>query len=52
MNNVKIKSFDIDEDSYIFETLEQLIEMLKEDGYIVKLNIKKKGKVRGCTFKI
>lgn len=38
----KIKFFDIDKDSYAFETIDELVEMLKEDGYMVRLNIKKK----------
>lgn len=44
----KIKSFDIDKDSYVFETIDELVEMLKEDGYMVRLNIKKKNKIKGC----
>lgn len=46
MSDIKIRSFDIDENGYVFETIDQLVEMLKEDGYTIKLSIKKKGKIK------
>lgn len=38
-----MKYLNLNEETYMFETLEQLIEMLKEDGYIVDLKIRKCG---------
>lgn len=43
---MEIKSLNIDGDEYLFETLEQLIEMLKDNSYEVNLGIKKKGRIR------
>lgn len=40
---------DVDGETYMFETLEQLIEMLKEDKYIVDLKIKKIGENKTTT---
>lgn len=40
-DNTQLKSLDIDGDCYMFETLEQLVDMLKED-YNVSLSISKK----------
>jgi len=42
-----MKSINIDDICYMFETMEQLVEMLKGEGYEVSLDIKKKGKIRG-----
>jgi hypothetical protein len=44
-----MKSLNLDEESYMFETLEQLVEMLKEDEYIVDLKIKKAGERKITT---
>lgn len=44
-----MKFLDLEEGSYGFETLEQLIEMLKEDGYEVNLKIKKIGRLKTNT---
>lgn len=44
-----MKSLNLDEGSYMFENLEQLVEMLKEDGYIVDLKIKKVGEIKTTT---
>ncbi|MEW9093969.1 MAG: hypothetical protein AB2417_02705 [Clostridiaceae bacterium] len=43
---MEIKSLNINGNEYLFETLEQLIELLKDDEYEVSLNFKKKGKLR------
>lgn len=43
---IKYKSLELDDSEYIFETIEQLADMLKEDGYEVNLNFKKKGKFK------
>jgi hypothetical protein len=45
-DNMQLKSLDIDRDCYMFETLEQLVDILKEEGYNVSLNISKKGRIR------
>lgn len=44
-----MNSLNLDEGSYMFESLEQLVEMLKEDGYIVDLKIKKTGDTKTTT---
>lgn len=44
-----MKSLKLDEGNYMFETMEQLIEMLKEDGYMVDLKIKKIGRHKTTT---
>ena len=46
-DNTQLKSLDINGDCYMFETLEQLIDMLKDNDYNVSLSISKKGKIRG-----
>lgn len=43
---MEIKSLNVDGNEYLFETLEQLIEMLKDKSYEVNLGIKKKGRIR------
>lgn len=45
----EIKFIELDEGNYMFETMEQLIEMLKEDGYIVDLKIRKIGRLKTTT---
>lgn len=44
---MELKSLDIDGNEYIFESLEQLVEMLKDDNYEISLYINKKDKIRG-----
>lgn len=44
-----MKSLKLDEGSYMFETLEQLVEMLKEDEYKVDLKIRKTGRLKSTT---
>lgn len=41
-----MRSLNIDGDEFVFDTLEQLVNMLKEEDYEVNLNIEKKSKVR------
>lgn len=43
--SMKIKSLIINNNEYLFKTLEQLVEMLKDDNYEIKLDIRKKGKI-------
>lgn len=45
-----MKRVEIDLCTYEFENLEQLIEMLKEDGYIVDLKVKRVGYIRSTTI--
>ena len=40
-----IKTIELAKESYIFETLDQLVEMLKED-YELTLHIREKGKIK------
>lgn len=40
-----IKIIELAKESYIFETLDQLVEMLKED-YELTLHIREKGKIK------
>lgn len=47
----KIKCIDLKDESYLFETLDQLVEMLK-DEYEVTLNIRKKGKLKQQIVKL
>jgi hypothetical protein len=44
-----MKSLRIDERDYIFETLEELVEMLNANEYIVDLKIKKVGERKTTT---
>lgn len=41
-----MKSLRLDDRYYIFETIEELVEMLNADGYIVDLKIKKVGSIK------
>ena len=47
-----MKSLDLDECSYMFETLEQLVEMLKDEGCKLTLNIKEKGKIKQTLVRL
>jgi hypothetical protein len=47
-----MKSLQLEECSYIFETLEQLVEMLKDDDCKVALNIKEKGKIKQTVVRL
>lgn len=47
-----IKSLDLDDCGYIFETIEELVDMLKDDDYECTLNIRKKGRIRTCRVKL
>lgn len=46
------KGIDIDDNYYMFETLDELVEMLKDDEYEVSLNIRKRGKMRRFEVKL
>ncbi|MGL5718643.1 MAG: hypothetical protein ACRCX2_36905 [Paraclostridium sp.] len=52
MNKDKIKYIDIGSDTYIFTTLEELAEMLKEEEYEVSLHIRKKRKIKRAIFRL
>lgn len=41
-----MKELDLNGDIYVFETIEQLIDMLKDDNYRITLNVQEKGKIR------
>ncbi|MBU5486427.1 hypothetical protein KQI86_19180 [Clostridium sp. MSJ-11] len=43
---MEIKTLNIDGNEYLFLNLDQLIEILKDDDYEIKLDIKKKGNIR------
>lgn len=48
----KIKFIDLDKNTYVFETLEQLIDVLKDEDYDITLKVKKKGKLKHKNFKL
>lgn len=43
---MEVKTLNINGDEYLFKTLDELVEMLKDDNYLISLDIKKKGKIR------
>ncbi|MBY6778554.1 hypothetical protein HYH39_06300 [Clostridium botulinum] len=48
----EVKALDIDDCCYMFETLEELVDMLKEDDYECILTIRKKRKIRRLGVKL
>ncbi|MGL4801949.1 MAG: hypothetical protein ACRC18_06760 [Cetobacterium sp.] len=49
--NAKIKFIDLGDGTYMFETLDQLVDMLK-DEYEVTLHIKEKGKLKNNILRL
>lgn len=47
-----MKSLDLDNESYMFETFDELIEMLKSDGYNLTLNIRENGNIKSKSIKL
>ncbi len=47
-----MKILDFLKEMYMAETIDQLVEMLKQDNYEVTLNIKKKGKIKKHIVKL
>lgn len=47
-----MKTLDLDGEIYVFETLEQLVLMLKDAEYEIDLNIRRKGKIRKNVIKL
>ena len=47
---MELKSLNIDNNEYLFKSLEQLIGMLKDDNYKINLYIKKKGRIKGTKI--
>lgn len=47
-----MKLIDLDNESYMFETFDELIEMLKSDGYNLTLNIKENDKIKTKSIKL
>ena len=47
-----MKELDLNGEIYVFETIEQLVDMLKDDNYIITLNIRKIGKIKKTIVKL
>jgi hypothetical protein len=44
--NIPTKEFELNDSLYMFDTLEELVNMLKDDNYKCILTIRKKGKLK------
>ena len=47
-----MKELDLNGEIYVFETIEQLVDMLKDDDYVITLNIRKIGKIRKAIVRL
>lgn len=47
-----MKELNLNGEIYVFETIEQLVDILKDDNYIVTLNLRKIGKIKKTIVKL